>query len=470
MKLISPLLVVFISVGLNGGNLSGAPQAALTPAQQLARDIFQELIEINTTDSVGSTTKAAEAVAARLRTAGFPDQDVQVLGPNPRKGNLVARLRGTGARKPILLIAHLDVVEARREDWSLDPFKFTEKEGYFYGRGTTDIKSGDALLAANLIRLKREGFKPDRDLIIALTADEETGNSNGVDWLLRNRPELVQAAYCLNTDGGGGEIKRGKRLFNEIQTSEKVYLSFSLEVRNRGGHSSLPTKDNAIYHLAEGLARLSKFDFPVKLSETTRGFFQKMSTIETGQTAQDMIAVTRTPPDAQSANRLAVSAHYNALMRTTCVATELEGGHAENALPQKARAVVNCRLLPGDSPAEIQQTIVRVLADDQIAVTPLAPPKPSPPSPLVPEVVGPMERITSEMWPGVAVIPTMSTGATDGLYLRIAGIPVYGVSGLFGDVDDVRAHGKDERIGIREFYDGLEFMYRLTKALSSPDL
>lgn len=441
--------------------------AALTPAQQLARDIFQELIEINTTDSVGSTTKAAEAVAARLRTAGFPEQDVQVLGPNPRKGNLVARLRGTGARKPILLIAHLDVVEARREDWSLDPFKFIEKDGYFYGRGTTDIKSGDALLAANLIRLKQEGFKPDRDLIIALTADEETGNFNGVDWLLKSHPEVVQAAYCLNTDGGGGEIKNGKRLFNEIQTSEKVYLSFSFEVRNRGGHSSLPTKDNAIYHLAAGLARLSKFDFPVKLNETTRAFFEKMSKIETGQTARDMIAITRTPLDPQAANRLAANPYYNALMRTTCVATKLEGGHAENALPQKARAVVNCRLLPGDSPAETQQTLVRVLADDQIAVTPIAPPKPSPPSPLAPEVVEPMERITSETWPGVAILPIMSTGATDGLYLRIAGIPVYGVSGLFGDVDDVRAHGKDERMGVREFYDGLEFMYRLTKALSS---
>jgi acetylornithine deacetylase/succinyl-diaminopimelate desuccinylase-like protein len=463
MKLTGAVMVVLAAVGI-----ARSPQA-LTPAQQLARDIFQELIEINTTDSVGSTTKAAEAVAARLKTAGFSDTDVQVLGPDPRKGNLVARLRGTGARKPILLIAHLDVVEARREDWSLDPFKFIEKDGYFYGRGTTDIKSGDALLVANLIRLKQEGFKPDRDVIVALTADEETGNFNGVDWLLKNHRELIDAAYCLNTDGGGGGMKNGKRLFNEIQTSEKVYLSFSLESRNRGGHSSLPTKDNAIYHLAEGLARLARFDFPVKLNETTRAFFQRMSRIETGQAAQDMLAMTRTPLDPQAVNHLAADPHYNALMRTTCVATELEGGHAENALPQKARAVVNCRLLPGDSPAETQQTIVRVLADNQIAVTPIAPPKPSPPSPLAPEVVEPMERITSEMWPGVVVLPIMSTGATDGLYLRIAGIPVYGVSGLFGDVDDVRAHGKDERVGVREFYDGLEFMYRLTKALSSPN-
>ncbi len=465
MKMFCASVMVFLCVISAAGALRAQ---SLTPAQQLARDIFQELIEINTTDSAGSTTKAAEAAAARLRAAGFPDTDAQVLGPDPRKGNLVARLRGTGARKPILLIAHLDVVEARREDWSLDPFKFVEKDGYFYGRGTTDIKSGDALLVANLIRLKQEGFKPDRDLIVALTADEETGNFNGVDWLLKNHRDLVEAAYCLNTDGGGGEIKNGKRLFNEIQTGEKVYLSFSLEVRNRGGHSSLPTRDNAIYHLAEGLARLSKFDFPVKLSETTRAFFERMSRIESGQTSADMTSMTRTPLDAGAVNRLAASPHYNALMRTTCVATELEGGHAENALPQKARAVVNCRLLPGDSPAEIQQTLVHVLADDQISVTPIAAPRPSPASPLAPEVMRPMERITSEMWPGVAVLPIMSTGATDGLYLRIAGIPVYGVSGLFEDIDDVRAHGRDERIGVREFYEGLEFMYRLTKALSSP--
>jgi acetylornithine deacetylase/succinyl-diaminopimelate desuccinylase-like protein len=366
-----------------------------------------------------------------------------------------------------LLLAHLDVVEARREDWTFDPFKFTELDGYFYGRGTNDIKSGDALLVANLIRMKQEGFQPDRDIIVALTADEEGGSFNGVDWLVRNHRDLIDAAYCLNTDGGGGEIKKGKRMLNELQTSEKVYLSFSLEVTNRGGHSSLPEKENAIYRLAEGLERLAKFDFPVKLNETTRSYFEKMSRIESDQTGRDMAAIAVIPPDPQAAERLAATPYYNALMRTTCVATELEAGHAENALPQRARAVVNCRLLPEDSPADVQQTLVRVLADDKITITPLQTPRQGPLSPLVPEVVDPIERITAELWPGVPVVPIMSTGATDGLRLRIAGIPTYGVSGLFDDIDDVRAHGKDERMGVREFFDGLEFMYRLVKTLSS---
>lgn len=470
--------MVWIAIGvlaLSGGPAPGAHRpewdaqaSSLTPHQKLAREIFRELIEINTTHSSGSTTVAAQAMAARLRTAGFPEGDVQVLGPDPRKGNLVARLRGAGKRQPVLLIAHLDVVEANRQDWSLDPFAFTEKDGYYYGRGTSDIKSGCALLVADFIRLKQEGFKPDRDLILALTADEEGGDFNGVSWLLTRHPELIRAEYCLNTDGGGGEIKNGRRLLNELQTSEKVYLSFRCEVHNHGGHSSLPEKDNAIYRLAEGLARLARFDFPVRLNETTRMYFEKMSKIETGETARDMLAVSRTPIDMQAANRLAATPFYNALMRTTCVATQLAAGHAENALPQEARATVNCRLLPDDSPAEVQQTLVRVLADDKIAVAPIGRPNPSPLSPLRPEVLGSMERITAEMWPNVPVVPIMSTGATDGLYLRRAGIPVYGVSGLFDDIDDVRAHGRDERIGIREFFDGVEFMYRLIQALSLP--
>lgn len=445
-----------------------APQSpVLSPEKQLARDIFRELIEINTTDSVGNTTQAAEAMATRLKAAGFAPADVQVLGPNPRKGNLVARLRGTGARKPILLLAHLDVVEARREDWSFDPFKFTEQDGYYYGRGTNDIKSGDALLVANLVRMKREGFTPNRDIIVALTADEEGGNFNGVSWLLNNHRDMIQAAYCLNTDGGGGELKNGKHMLNELQTSEKVYLSFSLEVQNRGGHSSLPEKDNAIYHLAEGLARLAKFDFPVELNETTRTYFQRMSKIESGQTARDMTAIAGNAADPGAAERLAASPYYNALMRSTCVATQLNAGHAENALPQRARAIVNCRLLPEDSPADVQRTLVKVLADEKIMVAPLGKPQTAPLSPLIPEVVAPVDRITEEMWPGVPVVPIMSTGATDGARLRVAGIPTYGVSGLFDDIDDVRAHGKDERMGVQHFFDGLEFMYLLVKALSS---
>jgi acetylornithine deacetylase/succinyl-diaminopimelate desuccinylase-like protein len=465
-KFLVVLCLFFISV--EGKIAAEAPQSpVLSPEKQLARDIFKELIEINTTDSSGDTTQAAEAMATRLKAAGFAPADVQVLGPNPRKGNLVARLRGTGAREPILLLAHLDVVEARREDWSFDPFKFTEQDGYYYGRGTNDIKSGDALLVANLVRMKREGFTPNRDIIVALTADEEGGNFNGVSWLLNNHRDMIQAAYCLNTDGGGGELKKGKHMLNELQTSEKVYLSFSLEVQNRGGHSSLPEKDNAIYHLAEGLARLAKFDFPVELNETTRTYFQRMSRIESGQTARDMTAIAGNAADPGAAERLAASPYYNALMRTTCVATQLNAGHAENALPQRARAIVNCRLLPEDSPADVQRTLVKVLADEKIVVATLGKPQTAPLSRLVPEVVAPVDRITEEIWPGVPVVPIMSTGATDGAKLRVAGIPTYGVSGLFDDIDDVRAHGKDERMGVQHFFDGLEFMYRLVKALSS---
>ncbi len=463
------LLVIGLFFSSFGAGPSAQDQPSIPKSieTQLAHDIFKELIEINTTDSAGNTTTAAEAMAARLKAAGFPAADVQVLGPNSRKGNLVVRLRGTGTRKPLLLLAHLDVVEAKAEDWSFDPFKFIEKDGYYYGRGTNDIKSGAAVLVADLIRMKREGFQPNRDLIVALTADEEGGDFNGVDWLLTHHRDLIEAEYCLNTDGGGGELKSGRHMLNELQTSEKVYLSFSLEVQNRGGHSSLPEKDNAIYHLAQGLTRLSKFDFPVKLNETTRSYFQKMARIETGQTARDMADITGTAPDPQAIARLAATPYYNALMRTTCVATELQAGHAENALPQRARAVVNCRLLPGDSQADTQKTLAQVLADDSIKIAPMGKPMIAPLSSLRTDLVTSMDRITADLWPGVPVVPIMSTGATDGARLRIAGIPTYGVSGLFDDIDDVRAHGKDERMGIKEFFDGLEFMYRLVKALSA---
>jgi acetylornithine deacetylase/succinyl-diaminopimelate desuccinylase-like protein len=460
----TPLFVLFALVL----SLASASAQELNSHDRVARDIFKELIEINTTDSVGDNTRAAEAMAARLKAAGFPADDVRVLGPHPRKGNLVARLRGTGKGKPVLLLAHIDVVEARKEDWSpdLDPFSFIERDGFFYGRGTTDDKAMAAIWIANLIRYKQEGLVPDRDLVVALTADEEGGSHNGVDWLLQNHRALIEAEYCLN-EGGGGDLKKGRRLANNVQAAEKVYLSFQLEAKNPGGHSSLPTKDNAIYRLASGLARLAAYDFPVRLSEVTRGYFARMAGVESGQTAADMKAVAQPTPDPDAVKRLAeASAWYNAQMRTTCVATRLEGGHAENALPQTARATVNCRMLPGADPKEIAQTLVRVLDDDKIGVTPIGEPRPSQPSPLRPDVMGSIERITSEMWPGVPVIPTMSTGATDGLYLRNAGIPVYGVDGLFNETDDTRAHGRDERIGVKEFYEGREFLYRLVKTLA----
>ena len=464
-----PALLLAAALAPVAGALPARAQApGQAPHEQLAKEIFRELIEINTTDATGNTTQAAEAMAARLRAAGFPAEDVRVLGPHPRKGNLVARLRGTGrgGKKPLLLLAHLDVVEARKEDWSpeLDPFKFTEKDGFYYGRGTMDDKAMAAIWIANLIRYRREGWRPDRDVIVALTADEEGGDHNGVEWLLQNHRDLVDAEYGLN-EGGGGQSRNGRPVLHRVGASEKVYIDFRLEVTDPGGHSSQPRKDNPIYHLSEGLARLGKFDFPVQLNEVTRAYFQRMAEVEGGPVGADMRAVAATG-DPAAVERLSRTALYNALMRTTCVATMLTGGHAPNALPQLARANVNCRMLPGSDPAEVQRTLERVLADERIKVTPVAPAKPSPPSPLRPDVMGPIERITKQMWPGVVVVPVMGAGATDGLFFRQQGIPIYGVSGIFSDIGDSRAHGRDERIGIREFYDGQEFLYRLVKALA----
>src|ERR1700735_1409865 len=348
---------------------SNLPAQSNDAANRLARDIYKQLIEINTTDSLGSTTVAAEAMAQRLRDAGYPASDVQVLGPNSRKGNLVARIRGTGARKPILFICHLDVVEARREDWSMDPFQFIEKDGYFYGRGTGDVKDGDAFLVTTFIRLKQENFKPDRDLILALTADEEGGQSNGVNWLIKNHRDLIDAEYIINPDAGDFELDKGKRLLLGIQASEKLYQDFDLKVTNPGGHSSLPTSENAIYQLADGLARLEHYQFPFELNEVTREYFSRESGIAGGQTGADMKAILSTPPDPAALARLSAIPYYNSRIRTTCVATRLEGGHANNALPGMARANLNCRILPGHSPDEIQATIVKVLDDPRIVVS-----------------------------------------------------------------------------------------------------
>lgn len=440
---------------------------ALAPQYELARDIFRQLIEINTTVNNGST-EAAEAMAARLKEAGFPEGDLQLAGPGPNNMNLVARFRGTGARRPILFIVHLDVVEARRDDWSFDPFTFIERDGYFYGRGTTDIKGEVADLVANFIRLKKEGFIPARDIILALTDGEESGNANGVRWLLANHRPLIDAEFCINPDGGGGEIRKGRHIVMEVQTSEKVYISFQLEVKNPGGHSSLPVKENAIYQLATGLTRLAKVDFPVKLNETTRMFFERTASRETGELKTDMMALLKTPTDPVAARRLSdASAHYNAMMRTTIVPTMLSAGHAENALPQTACAVVNCRMLPDDNAENVMSTLQRVLKDSLITIRPLNDPYQSPPSPLRKDVMTAVEKLTAAMWPGVVVTPIMSTGATDGSSLRRAGIPVYGISGMFANTDDVRAHGKDERLGVREFYEGVDFMYRLITALAS---
>jgi acetylornithine deacetylase/succinyl-diaminopimelate desuccinylase-like protein len=469
-RLVAVLLVI-ASLPVQSSSVAQAQNGSLAADRQQLREIFQELIELNTVDPNGDVTRAAEAMRARLLAAGFAAEDVRVVVPagNAKKGNLVARYRSPAATgKPLLLLAHIDVVEARKEDWSdgLDPFKFTERDGYYYGRGTMDDKAMAAIFVANLIRFKRENFRPARDIVVALTTDEETGDFNGVEFLLKEHRALVDAEFGIN-EGGRGYLKGEKRLLNAVQASEKVYQSFRLEVRNKGGHSSLPLKDNAIFRLAAGLDRLARFDFPVNLNEVTRSYFERMSKIETGQTAADMRAVAASRPEAPSVARLSASPYYNALMRTTCVATRLEGGHADNALPQMARATVNCRILPQENAAEVEAALRRVLADEQISVTPIAVSKPSPPSPLRPEIMGAIERLTSEMWPGVPVVPIMGTGATDSLFFRQAGIPVYGVSGIFDDIDDNRTHGRDERIAVKSFYDGQEFLYRLTKAFAS---
>jgi acetylornithine deacetylase/succinyl-diaminopimelate desuccinylase-like protein len=448
---------------------SGRAQAqSLPPHQQLAKDVFKQLIEINTTDKSGDNTVAAQAMADRFRAAGFPAADIFVGGPHPKKGNLVVRYRGrNSARKPILLLAHIDVVEALKADWSpeLDPFRFIEKDGYYYGRGVMDDKAMASIFVANLLRLKQQGIVPERDLILALTADEEGGDHNGVDWLIKNHRALVDAEYGLN-EGGGGLAKGKRPIANQVQASEKVYVDYTLESTNAGGHSSRPVPDNAIYHLSEALTRIGKHNFPVELNEVTRGWFQNMATIEQGPIAADFKAVAAPTPDAGAITRLSAMPYYNALMRTTCVATLVEAGHARNALPQRATANVNCRILPGHDPAAVQRTLERVIANPKVTVKPVAEGKPSQPSPLRADVMGPIERITKAMWPGVPVLPVMSTGATDGLYFRQNGIAIYGVSGIFGDMDDVRSHGRDERIGIKEYFDGQEFLWRLVNELA----
>ena len=470
MKLLSLAVAVVVTV------LPLQLQGQGLPAdQQLARDILAELIAINTTYEHGNTTPAAEAMARRLLAAGLPAGDVVVVGPETANRNLVARLRGTGggggdgggARRPILLLAHLDVVEARREDWSLDPFTLTERDGYFYGRGTSDIKDMAALFVATLVRLRREGFVPDRDIILALTAGEESGGGyNGVQWLLANHRELIDAAYCINGDSGDPLTRDGKRYARNEEASEKVYMSVELAAHNPGGHSSLPTRDNAIYQLAAALTRIAGHEFPVRLNEITHAYFERAAATLPPALAADVRGVLRTPPDSGAAARLSASSpFFNAQLRTTCVATRVEAGHADNALPQTARAIVNCRLLPDERPGDVLAVIRRLVGDAPVAVTVTDSAVPSPPSPLVPEVMGALERVTAAMWPGVPVIPNMETGATDGLYLRNAGMPVYGVSGVFLDADDIRAHGRDERIGVREYYAGAEFTYRFVKAL-----
>lgn len=447
-------------------------QTTLDAQQKLAHDIFQQLVNIDTTDEHGNVSTASQAVAERLQAGGFPASDVQLVGPSAKKMNVVARIHGQGKAKPTLWLAHLDVVEARKQDWSqgLDPFQFTEKDGYYYGRGTSDIKDGASILVANFIRLKAEGYRPGGDLILALTADEEGGTANGVDWLIKNRRDLIDAAYCVNLDGGDANKYNGVRKVLSIQAAEKSYADYHLLATNRGGHSSRPRTDNAIYDLTRAINNIGAYSFPVHLNEITKGFFEGTARIEQGQTATEMKAVAAGNAGQDAIDRLATSPLYNSLMRTTCVATMINAGHARNALPQRAEANVNCRIVPGETPQTVLVQLQRVANSPNVEIaidtTGGAMPVVAPVATLRPEVTQKVEAVTAQLFPGVLVMPEMTTGASDGRYLNLAGLPTYGISGLFDDVNDVRAHGRDERIAIKDYYDGLEFNYRLMKALT----
>jgi acetylornithine deacetylase/succinyl-diaminopimelate desuccinylase-like protein len=456
---------------LCGAALAAAAPPAATPRspaeyEQLARAVFAELVGLDTTHAVGSA-KAAEALAARFRAAGFPAADVYVGGPKPDKQNVVVRLRGRGQGRPVLFNAHLDVVEAVRATWSVEPFALTERDGFFYGRGTVDVKNEVALLTANLLRLKREGYRPDRDVILFFNADEEAGgDANGVEWMLAEHPALIDAGLVINQDAGKGQSLDGARLWNTIQTAEKVYATYTLTTTGSGGHSSLPTRDNAIARLARALARLDAYQFPVRLSETTRRYLEAMRARVPAARAAAIDALLANPADAGALEVLRDAPVLNAQLHSTCPATLVAGGQSESALPMRAQATIQCRLLPDEQPDEVLAALKRIIADPTVEVAVLWAPVPSPAAALDPAVLSKVERVSGEMWPGLTVVPVMSSGASDNVYFRRAGLETFGVSGTVVDDADMRAHGRDERVGVAAFYESLEFSYRLIKALA----
>ncbi len=444
------------------------PALAAEPSahERLALDIYRELVGIRTVHPDGDNTAAARAMAKRLLDAGFDAKDVEVVEPAPRKGNLVARLRGTGELKPLLLLAHIDVVEAKAADWSdgLDPFTLTERDGYFYGRGTLDNKAMAAIFVASLVRYRAEGLRPRRDVIVALTADEETGTHNGVAWLLRNRRDLIDAEFAIN-EGGGGTLRAGKPYIHGVQVGEKMFLSFDVEATSAGGHSSVPTRENAIYDLAAALGGISRLELPARVGYVTRASFARLANIEEGELAEAIAAIAANRADERQVRLVSAVPRYNAQLRTTCVATRVEAGHADNALPQRAKALVNCRLLPGEDPAFVLAQLQRA-AGERVKVRARGEPRVSDASDAQGPVMGVIQRVSESMWPGVPVVPGMSAGATDGSRLRNAGIPTYGASGLFVEYGEIRIHGRDERLGVAAFFEGTEFLYRLVKALA----
>lgn len=465
LQALIPLLFLTTVGGWADAQTSASPR----DYRALSREIFQELVEIKTTESGEGSTPAAEAVARRLRAAGYPESDLEVLGPVPHKKNVVARLHGSGKGRPVLIIGHLDVVEARKEDWSpdLDPFKFIERDGYFYGRGTQDMKGSAAIVVTNFIRWKEQGWVPARDLVLALTADEELyGDENGVAWLLKNHRGLVDAEYCLNADGGGVQTRNGQAYLLEVTAGEKKETILELETQNRGGHGSVPRRDNAIYELASALKAIETLQFPVALNDVSRAAFAAMSSLESGQIAADMKAVSANPPDASAIGRLSQDPYYNALLRTTCVATMLEAGHGPSALPQRARAVVNCRLVPGHASADLLRSLQQAIADDGVTIAfQFNESSDAPASALRSDLLAALTQVKDRLFPDVVVMPSMETGATDARFVRAAGIPAYGISGVFIEQGDTRAHGKDERIRVSDFYQGVELYDQIIKAV-----
>lgn len=433
-----------------------------------AKQLLARLVAIDTTPA-GSTAPAVALLAAHLRGAGFRDGELWIGGPRAERSNLVVRLRSNAsaasARRPILFVSHLDVVPADPKDWTVDPFRLTEQDGFLYGRGTLDIKGEVVNLVVGFARAKREGFVPARDLILALTADEEMGDENGVAWLLEHERARIDGAYAVNTDAGGLQQEHGRLVRMPVQTSEKTYLTFELTVTNPGGHSALPPRENAIFRLAHALARLDGFAFPVALSDTTRAYFERLAALESGALAAAFRGVIADPPDPVALETLSAIPLYNAALRTVCAPTLLVAGHAENALPQRAAATIQCRLLPSADPAAVRGALVARIDDPAVRVRATAEPRVAPASPLEPELFAAVEAVTESLWPGVPVLPVMDPWTTDGAHLRSAGIATYGVSGIAFDVDDVRSHGADERIAVAAFEQGLEFMHRLIRQL-----
>jgi len=436
--------------------------------QAMARDTLKELVEINSVHANGSTG-AAEAVARRALAAGFAPADVHVVAPadHPTKGNVVIRLHGKGLGKPLLLIGHLDVVEANPRDWPTDPFKLVEKDGYYYGRGTEDMKGDDALVLTALIRMKKEGFVPDRDIIAAFTADEEGGgDADGVQWLFAAHRDLVDAGLALNTDGDGPVWKNAVPYYVGVETSEKVYATYELEVTNRGGHSSLPRADNAIYQLTTGLQKLAAYRFPMHLTDTTRSYFRELGGLQKGPLGADMQALAGASPEG-SAEKLGGDPVINALLRTTCVTTMLRAGEGESALPSRAHATVQCRLIPGETTGQTKAALEAVIGDPAIKVSLDEPVDQAPETLLTPDVLARYHRLVDQFWPHLPVIPDMTPGASDSVYARLAGVPSYVSGAILFDIDDSRAHGRDERVNIAAFDQGGEYAYRMIKVFSA---